>query len=360
MSTDGAGRRRREGFCMSACRAALLCAALFLIVAVAPAHASSRDKTDVILLKNGDRITGEIVQLEYGQLKVKTDSIGTIYVEWPSVAAVESGYAFLVEWIGGRRAYGRLRTEGGELVVADRTGEQPVPLAAIVTVGQADDDFWQRVSGSASIGATYASSTDTGAGSAAFDATYRSRAIVAGLSGSYNRTTDSDGDASDRWRVAYRHALVRPRARYLLGLASMEANDELGLRGRLQVGGAYMWRFHEQPDSVASTYAGLVANEEWQTGDGGSTTSLEAVLGLTWQIYRFANPETTLSSSLEVYPNLTDTGRVRARTDVTLKRKFYGDFTFQLQFYDDYDSRPPSADAVTNDYGFTTSLGYTF
>jgi hypothetical protein len=346
---------------MTAVPGARGCAIASLLVALVFAGAAdAREKTDIIRLTNGDRITGEIIQLEYGQLKVKTDSIGTIYVEWPSVAAVESEYEFLVEWIGGRRAYGRLRTLDGALVVSDRSGEQSVPLAAVVVAGQADDDFWQRVSGSASIGANYASSTDTGAGSATLDATYRSRTLVAGLSASYNRTSDSNGDSSNRWRVAYQHALVRPKARYLLGLASMEANDELGLQGRLQLGGALMWRFHERADSIANTYAGLVLNQEWETDGSGSTSSLEAVLGLNWQIYRFANPETTLSSTFEVYPNLTDSGRVRARTDVSLKRKFYGDFTFQLQFYDDYDSRPPSADAVTNDYGFTTSLGYTF
>lgn len=345
---------------MSACRAPFLGVVLCLGLAALPVAALARDKTDVVRLNNGDRLTGEILQLEHGQLKLKTDSIGTVYIEWPSVAAVESGYEFQVEWIGGRRAYGRLQTVGKELVVSDRTGQQQVPLSDVVTVGQADDDFWQRVSGSASIGATYASSTDTGAGSAAVDATYRSRAHVSSLAGTYNRTVDSDGQASDRWRVAYRHALARPKARYLLGLASMEANDELGLQGRLQVGGAYMWRFHERPDSVASTYAGLVLNEEWEKQGSGSSTSMEAVIGLTWQIYRFANPETTLSSSFEVYPSLTDSGRVRARSDVTLKRKLFGDFTFQLQFFDDYDSRPPSEDAVTNDYGFTTSLGYSF
>jgi hypothetical protein len=345
---------------MSAFRASSIGVFLLVGLAAISSTALARDKTDVIRLANGDRITGEIIQLEYGQLKVKTDSIGTIYVEWPSVAAVESDYEFLVEWIGGRRAYGRLRTADGDLIVSDRSGEQAIPLAAVVVAGQADDDFWQRVSGSASIGANYASSTDTGAGSAALDATYRSRTLVAGFSASYNRTSDSNGEASDRWRIAYRHALVRPKARYLLGLASMEANDQLGLQGRLQVGGAAMWRFHERPDSVANTYAGVVLNQEWETGGGGSTSSLEAVLGLNWQIYRFANPETSLSSTFEVYPNLTDSGRIRARTDVSLRRKFYGDFTFQLQFYDDYDSRPPSADAVTNDYGFTTSLGYTF
>jgi hypothetical protein len=345
---------------MSARCAPFLGVVLCLGLAALPVAAVARDKTDVVHLDNGDRLTGEILQLEHGQLKLKTDSIGTVYIEWPSVAAIESEYEFLVEWIGGRRAYGRLQTDGADLVVADGAQEQRVPLGELVTVGQADDEFWQRVSGSASLGATYASSTDTGAGSAAFDATYRSRVHVSSLAGNYNRTVDSDGQASDRWRVSYRHALVRPKARYLLGLASMEANDELGLQGRLQVGGAYMWRFHERPDSVASTYAGLVLNEEWEKAGSGSSTSMEAVAGLTWQIYRFANPETTLSSSLEVYPSLTDSGRVRARADVSLKRKLFGDFTFQLQFFDDYDSRPPSEDAVTNDYGFTTSLGYSF
>ena len=42
------------------------------------AQAADRDNTDVIVLKNGDRVTGEIEQLEYGLLRLATDDMGTI------------------------------------------------------------------------------------------------------------------------------------------------------------------------------------------------------------------------------------------------------------------------------------------
>jgi len=38
-------------------------------------------KTDVVVLLNGDRITGEVKELSYGQLKFKTDDMGTLYIE---------------------------------------------------------------------------------------------------------------------------------------------------------------------------------------------------------------------------------------------------------------------------------------
>ena len=39
-------------------------------------------KTDVVILVNGDRITGEVKALEKGILSYSTDSIGTISIEW--------------------------------------------------------------------------------------------------------------------------------------------------------------------------------------------------------------------------------------------------------------------------------------
>ena len=39
------------------------------VLCVGPANAQ-RDKTDVIVLKNGDRVTGEILELEYGLLRL--------------------------------------------------------------------------------------------------------------------------------------------------------------------------------------------------------------------------------------------------------------------------------------------------
>jgi hypothetical protein len=46
--------------------------------------ATGATKTDVVELRNGDRITCEIRKLERGKLTVKTDGLGTIAVEWDS------------------------------------------------------------------------------------------------------------------------------------------------------------------------------------------------------------------------------------------------------------------------------------
>ena len=37
-------------------------------------------KTDVVTLKNGDRITGEVKRLDRGRLRYSTDDMGTIYI----------------------------------------------------------------------------------------------------------------------------------------------------------------------------------------------------------------------------------------------------------------------------------------
>jgi hypothetical protein len=42
-------------------------------------------KTDIVLLRNGGRITGEERDLERGNVTVKTDDTGTLTIEWEKV-----------------------------------------------------------------------------------------------------------------------------------------------------------------------------------------------------------------------------------------------------------------------------------
>src|SRR5690606_8136846 len=58
-------------------------------------------KTDVIVLVNGDRLTGEVKGLERGKLSFKTDATGTIQVEWDKVASLQSGQYLQVELTSG-------------------------------------------------------------------------------------------------------------------------------------------------------------------------------------------------------------------------------------------------------------------
>ena len=47
-------------------------------------------KTDIVILENGDRITGEIKRLEAGLLNFSTDTMGTVNIEWRFIRPEEA------------------------------------------------------------------------------------------------------------------------------------------------------------------------------------------------------------------------------------------------------------------------------
>src|SRR5215471_3919796 len=85
-------------------------------VLLAAAPLGARQKTDVIVMSNGDRITGEIKGLDAGVLKVDLDYVdGTISVQWLKVAHVESKQLFIVHSQDGSLYTGTLSTVPGDV-----------------------------------------------------------------------------------------------------------------------------------------------------------------------------------------------------------------------------------------------------
>lgn len=56
-----------------------------LMLLAHPARSECQDRTDLVVLANGDRITGEVRGLSRGRLELDTDSAGTIHLEWADV-----------------------------------------------------------------------------------------------------------------------------------------------------------------------------------------------------------------------------------------------------------------------------------
>ena len=65
-------------------------------------------KTDVVRLRNGDEITGEIKRLDRGRLEYSTDDMGTVNIEWDEIDALSSVFTFEVELGSGTRFLGTL------------------------------------------------------------------------------------------------------------------------------------------------------------------------------------------------------------------------------------------------------------
>ena len=84
------------------------------------------------------------------------------------------------------------------------------------------------------------------------------------------------------------------------------------------------------------------------------------MLSTSFAIFRYDFPETDVGGTLSLLPSLTQSGRYRAEADLRAKYEFVDDLYFELKVYGSYDSKPPSEDTETTDYGVTTSLGYSF
>jgi hypothetical protein len=75
---------------------------IFSLILLVPSPLFARDNTDVIVMKNGDRLTCEVRALSAGVLSIKLKYVqGTIGVQWSEVARLESDQLFLVKTEGG-------------------------------------------------------------------------------------------------------------------------------------------------------------------------------------------------------------------------------------------------------------------
>jgi hypothetical protein len=328
---------------------------------LASAPVLARDKTDVIVMRNGDRVTGEILQFEYGLLQLSTDDMGTINIEWNAIASIDSNFTFDVERIGGQRYAGVIATseDGQSLVVQGTETASALPLSDVVRFDELEAGFWQRVSGSLSLGFNYTKSSGIQTGSLNVSSQYQGPRVKSKLDISTIETSSPETESTAREQISSTVEFRSERPSFLLLLNSLERNDELGIDRRLQSGAAIARYFLQDSDSEVMALAGAVANQEWTSGVDDEVSSLEAVFGVQWRIFRFSDPEVSLSSSAYLYPSITESGRRRGNLDISLRREVISDLFFDISLYESYDSHPP-AEGTTTDYGIVTSLGYKF
>jgi len=334
---------------------------LALLACFAGTAWAERTKSDVIYLTNGDRITGEIKTLDYASLKIETSNMGTISIEWPAIRRVVSPQSFTIEDRNGGQYTGTFsEAEEHQLGIALVEGEHvALPLAEVVRLSPIETGFLNRINGSLAVGLNYTKSSDTGVASLNFTGNYRSPNIESTLKLSANSTKTDEG-TSDRDQIANSTRFLRPGKQYWNLLSSIDRNEELGIDARIQLGAGYGRHLVQSSHTALDGTIGLSFNNEWATGESGSNQSIEGVLNAEWHVFRFSDPETSLVSTLSVFPSITESGRWRSQFDITLSRDFFKDFTLDLTYFNSYDSDPPDAEAEKKDYGIVTSISYKF
>lgn len=319
------------------------------------------DKTDVILMHNGDRVTGEIKSLIRGKLEVSTVNMGTVLIDWANVTEVVSETPQSVELWDGERYHGTLmRAESRESVAVD-TGEESVevPFTDVVSMYPVSASFADRLDVSASLGFSWDKASDVGQYTLGADAELRRSDSVTRGGFSFQRTTQQGRDDTRRASLDVNHFAFRPNKRFLGTFGALESNEELGVTLRSLAGMGYGWmpRF-DQSDWFALLLGANVNHEVPRTGN--DALNLELVGGLSWDHFRYTGLEQRLAVKLYVFPSVSEPGRVRASFDVGYDFELWSDLFWKLDFYSDYDNEPIDALASTLDYGVTSSVAYKF
>jgi hypothetical protein len=335
--------------------------ALLVLVAILLSASVYAAKTDVVLLKNGDRVTGEVKGLDRGKLEFSTDHMGTVYIEWADIEEIISTTGQAVELTNGQRFYGALaKPESGEMMMVNTAeGVVGVSTEDVITMYPVEAGFWDRLDIYASLGFSWDKGSSVGKYNVGVDTEYRNPRFITRASFSSEMTSQQNRDDTTRATLLANHMVFHPNKRFHILFGNMEKNDELGLDLRVLAGAGYGAVPIRSQRSWLAVGAGLAANHELPSS-GEAETSLEGVGMLSYDYFKYSDPERSLASALSVFPSLTDWGRWRVTFDTDFRLELFSDLFWKLKFYASYDSDPLSLEGASSDYGIYSSLDYKF
>lgn len=325
---------------------------------------ANAQKDDTLYFLNGDRISGEILQYQYGYLKYKTYGVSTVNVKYEKMSTFYSKKSFDILFRDGRRRFGSFDTsymaQFVNIVITNDT--ILIPLIEIVEITPVGKNFWRRLIGNIDMGLSYTKANELGQFTFNGLVKYTQRNYFTTLAlnslNSIQSNLDSTRVRTNSLAGTYYQRIEKDW--FGIALLSGEQNSQLGLDLRIQGGlGAGNEIVHTNRHNLL-TSAGVVVNREWSATEDESRLNVDGFIAAKYRLFRFNDPEIDLTTNFTTYPSFTVSNRWRIDYDINIKIKIITDMYFSVSFVTSYDSKPPSATSDQLDYSFSTSFGYTF
>lgn len=337
----------------------LILALPLLLSAGAPAAAAP--KVDVVVLRNGTRVIGEIRSMTKSRLELKTDDMGTLQIEWDNIVSLTAPEFFEVEDMDGGLRFGSLRPgpDDETLEVAADWGNDMLPMWQVMRIQLVKAGFWERFKGSVDVGAGYTSATELLQLNFDADVRFTRPRFEAFATANAVVTQQPEADDTRRSSLALGYTRIFPNRHRIFTQAVFEQNRELGFDLRSSLVGGWAYALARDRKNQLVSGAGLSVNRE-KPVEGENTTNLEAVVGLDYANFAYDFPNTDIQLTVFGYVGLSQWGRHRLEASASLRRELFSDFYFGLKGYESYDSDPATEGAEKNDWGLSLSLGYSF
>jgi len=329
----------------------------------------ARTNTDVLVMKNGDRMTCQVKGLDAGVLYVSFDYIdGTASVEWSKVARLQSNQLFIVKTEDGLVYTGQLNTPEtpvGQPVKIQivETPEEEVVLNTpqIVGMSETSEKFWQRFNGQLNLGVIYSKGNQSTQYSFGSQLEYlRERwSAQATLNSTFSASSGTSPSTRNSLDLSGSHLLPWNNY-YYSGLGGFLQSSAQGVTLQTTIGGGlgrYLKNTNQTKISVLGGVAWQGTNYQHSIVSVGNQNLATAVVSTNVNLFRFS--KTNLSVSATLFPALSQPGRVHFNTNAAYYVKLVSNLKWNVSFYGNWDNRPP-AGFSGSDYGSSSGLSWTF
>lgn len=329
----------------------------------------ARQKTDVLVMKNGDRVTCELKSLNAGVLSIALDYVdGTVSVDWSKVAHLESSQLFVVLTQDGSSHEGTLgtvKTAGSEpmkiQIIENQENTVEIERPQIVKMTETSEKIYQRFNGSINFGVIYSKGNSATQYNLGTETEYLRERWAAEALLSSNLSSSIGSTASTRNQLTFRAYHLLPWDNYYYGgLGSFLQSSEQGINLQTTVGGG-IGHFFKNTNRTSIALLGGLAWESTNYKPLAPPLARQNVAAglIAAEIKAFKFSRTNLALSAALLPALSNPGRIFFTTNATYYLKLFNNLSWNVSFYGSWDNRPPVG-LSGSDYGTSSGLSWTF
>ena len=343
-------------------------ASFIFTLAFAP-HLFARNQTDVVIMKNGDRLTCEIKRLQSGILYVDLSYVdGTLSVQWSKVARIESKQLFIAQKYDGTLYTGTLATaqtaETGPMkleVVETRTSKVVIDQSDTVRLDQTSESVWRRFSGGINTGLIYSKANNSAQYSLGSQLAYRESRWSADAAYTTNFSASSGASTATRNNLNLKTArFFRWNNWFYAGLVDFLQSSEQGIKLQTTVGMG-VGRMLKNTNRCRIS---VIGGGAWQSIDYKKPNLPEITQNQVAALFAaeakvFIFKKTNLDFTAVLLPSLSQPGRFHFSTNSVYYVKLFGDIDWNFSFYGNWDTKPPAGFAAS-DYGSSSGLSWSF
>ncbi|MES1257746.1 MAG: DUF481 domain-containing protein [Acidobacteriota bacterium] len=328
-------------------------------------------RADVVVLKNGDRITGSIVKKDGDNLTIKSDLFGVVTTAWDKVESVSADKPLNVATKDGKTLQGTLSTANGSIEVASETAKALVPQGDITTIRNADEqkafeklehpgwtELWAgtaTLGWSGSRGNAQTLTFTTGANAQRITRNDKTTVYFNSIKASaFSSGKNSDTAQAVRGGVSYDHNV---QSRIFLNVFNDYEYDKFqNLDLRFVIGGGGGFHAIKSDRTLLDLLVGADYNHS-SFSTPYTTQTAEAYFGddFTRKLTRMAS----FTQSARMFYDLNNFGDYRVNFDAGTSVRLFRWLSWNLTFSDRY-LTPPAPGRKPNDILYTTGLGVSF